>query len=115
MRKGSEMMDFSLPSLRRRSLLTGAAGGAALFAAPAMVRAQGVAPPRAPGAQGGGQTAVIDVNRARTDPIPIALPALVGSDGASSQLGQDIMGVVSSERRRRDGKEKSIISEPFLK
>ncbi len=93
------MTDFLLPSLRRRSLLGGVAGTAALFGAPAMVRAQAVAPPRGPaaGAPGGGQSAVIDVNRARTDPIPIALPGMTGSDGASAQLGQDIMGVVTSD------------------
>jgi TolB protein len=89
------MIDLPMLSLRRRSLLTGAAGSAALLAAPTMVRAQAVAPPR--GAQGGGQTAVIDVDHARTSPIPIAIPALAGSDGASAQLGQDIVGVITSD------------------
>ena len=36
-------------------------------------------------------------NRARTDPIPIAIPPLAGSDGASAQLGQDIVGVISND------------------
>ena len=84
--------------LSRRLLLSGAAGSAALLAAPLAVHAQAVAaPPRAAPAAPGGQTAVIDVNRARTDPIPIAIPAFGGGDGASSQIGQDIAGVVSND------------------
>src|SRR5690348_10797314 len=85
--------------LSRRSLLAGAAGSAALFAAPEAVRAQALAPPAA-GGSGGGQSAVIDVNRARTDPIPIAVPALVGADGSSAQLGQDIANVISNDLAR---------------
>lgn len=77
--------------LTRRSALIGAAGSAALFAAPLAVRAQALAPPQA-GAASGGQTAVIDVNRARTDPIPIAIPTLGGD-----QLGQEIAGVVTND------------------
>ena len=88
-----------IPSLSRRSLLAGAAGSTALFAAPVAVRAQLVAPPPA-AAQGGGQSAVIDVNRARTDPIPIAIPALGGASGGSAQLGQDIAGVISNDLAR---------------
>jgi TolB protein len=84
-------------SIRRRALL---AGSAALLAAPAVVRAQGLAPPSpsAPpaGGSGGGKTAVIDVNRARADPIPIAIPGLGGSD----QLGQDIANVISNDLAR---------------
>ena len=45
---------------------------------------------------GGGQSAVIDVNRARTDPIPIAIPALGGAT-AIRQLGQDIASVVTND------------------
>ena len=41
-------------------------------------------------ANGRRRTAVIDVNRARADPIPIAIPALGGGGGTSAQLGQDI-------------------------
>jgi TolB protein len=73
-------------------LLAGAAGSSALFVPQAAVRAQ--APAAAPQA-GGGRTAVIDVNRARTDPIPIAIPALGGD-----QLGQDIATVVSNDLAR---------------
>ena len=85
--------------LGRRSLLAGAAGSAALFAAPAVVRAQALAPPQA-GPAGGGRSAVIDVNRARTDPIPIAIPTLGGGDGNSAQLGQDIATVVTNDLAR---------------
>jgi TolB protein len=77
--------------LSRRSLLAGAAGSSALFVPQAAVRAQAPAAPQA----GGGRTAVIDVNRARTDPIPIAIPALGGD-----QLGQEIATVVSNDLAR---------------
>ena len=32
-----------------------------------------------------------------TDPIPIAIPPLAGSDGTSAQLGQDIVGVITND------------------
>ncbi len=86
--------------ISRRSLLAGAAGSAALLAAPAAVRAQALAPPPATGAPTGGRSAVIDVNRARTDPIPIAISPLGGGDGASAQLGQEISGVISNDLAR---------------
>ena len=82
------MTGLPLLPLRRRSLL---AGSAALLATPAAVWAQNLTPPPA-GQGGGGKTAVIDVNRARTDPIPIAIPALGGD-----QLGQEIAGVVTND------------------
>jgi TolB protein len=96
--------------LSRRSVLAGAAGSAALFAAPAAVRAQALAPPpqQAPGAGGGGRTAVIDVNRARTDPIPIAIPSFGGE-----QLGQDISTVVSNDLAR-SGLFRPIASQAFI-
>ena len=74
--------------ISRRSLL---AGSAAVLTMPLPALAQA-----APSASGG-QSAVIDVNRARTDPIPIAIPALAGADGASAQLGQDIAGVITND------------------
>ena len=86
--------------LSRRSLLAGAAGSAALFAAPEAVRAQALTPPPSAGGSGGGKSAVIDVNRARTDPIPIAVPPLAGADGNSAQLGQDIANVISNDLAR---------------
>jgi TolB protein len=81
------------PFLGRRSLLGAAAGSAALIGARAPVLAQ-PAPPPAAGA-GGGQTAVIDVNRARADPIPIAITDLAGDP-----LGAQISGVVTADLAR---------------
>ncbi len=79
----------------RRTLIAGGlAGTAAMLAAPAGARAQAASPPA------GGQSAVIDVNRARTDPIPIAIPVLPGSGGDASQLGQNIAQVVSNDLAR---------------
>ena len=43
---------------------------------------------------------MIDVNRARTDPIPIAIPPLVGADGNAGQLGQDIATVITNDLAR---------------
>ena len=94
------MIDLPMLPLSRRSLLAGAAGSAALLAAPAAVRAQALAPPPGQGAPTGGRSAVIDVNRARTDPIPIAVPPLGGADGASAQLGQDIATVINNDLAR---------------
>ena len=74
-------------SVRRRSLLTGAAG----LLAPVPVLAQPAS---------GGQSAVIDVSRARTAPIPLAVPDLGGTDGSAAQLGRDIAGVISNDLAR---------------
>jgi TolB protein len=89
-------------------MLAGAAGSAALFAAPVGVRAQTLAPPQPQQAPGGGRTAVIDVNRARTDPIPIAIPPLGGD-----QLGQDIATVVSNDLAR-SGLFRPIAAQAFI-
>ncbi|HWX48667.1 MAG TPA: Tol-Pal system beta propeller repeat protein TolB [Roseomonas sp.] len=75
---------------RRLALL----GGAGLLAAPSLARAQAPAP--------GGTTAsgqVIDITRARTDPIPIALPDFAGSSPAAQQLGQNITKVIANNLR----------------
>jgi len=95
------------PGFGRRGLLAGAAGSAALLAARVPVLAQTAPPPAAGpgggqaagpvGGAGAGQTAVIDVDRARAAPIPIAIPDLAGLDGASAQLGADIAGVVRND------------------
>ena len=106
------MTGLPMLPLSRRSLLAGAAGSAALFAAPAAVRAQALAPPQA-GPAGGGQSAVIDVNRARTDPIPIAIPTLGGGDGNSAQLGQDIATVVTNDLAR-SGLFRPIAQQAFI-
>jgi len=82
-------------SVGRRGLIASAAG--LLAAAPVPVFAQPVAPPAA---GGNGQSAVIDVNRARSEPIPIAVPDLGGPDGASAQLGHDIGAVIAADLAR---------------
>jgi TolB protein len=85
--------------LGRRSLLAGTAGAASLIGARAPVQAQPAppagAPPPAPGGGAGGQSAVIDVNRARADPIPIAIPDLAGDD-----IGRQISSVVTADLAR---------------
>ncbi len=82
----------------RRRLL---AGAAALIAAPLAARAQPAAAPTPsaaapaapePAAASGAPSAVIDVNRARAAPIPIAIPDLGGSP-----LGAQIAGVITSD------------------
>jgi len=86
------MIHIPNPALGRRGLIAGAAG---LIAAPIAVHTHaGHAQP----ASGG--SAVIDVNRARNEPVPIAVPELDGADGASSQLGHDIAGVISNDLAR---------------
>ncbi|HYZ24991.1 MAG TPA: Tol-Pal system beta propeller repeat protein TolB [Rhodopila sp.] len=80
------MIHIPNPALRRRTLMAGAAG---LVAARTPVFAQQTG--------GGNQSAVIDVNRARTAPIPIAVPDLGGADGASAQLGSQIASVISND------------------
>jgi TolB protein len=83
--------------------MLGAAGTAMALAARVPVRAQPAPPPAAgpggaaPAAAGGQPSAVIDVDRARAAPIPIAIPDLVGSDGNSTQLGRDIAQVITND------------------
>src|ERR1700728_3337678 len=83
------MIHIPNPSVGRRGLIASAAG--LLAAAPIAVLAQPAAPPAGGGAPpapgGGGPSAVIDVDHARSAPIPIAIPDLGGPDGASAQLG----------------------------
>ncbi len=80
------MTDDLTPS--RRRLI---AGTAATLFMPAIARAQ--QPP--PGGAGGG-SAVIDVNRARTEPIPLAVPALTGSGGDAARIGQEMANVITN-------------------
>jgi TolB protein len=47
-----------------------------------------------------GKTAAIDVDRARVEPIPIAIPALAGTGGGTDQLGRDIAGVITNNLGR---------------
>ena len=76
------------PSLSRRGLV---AGGTALLALPVAARAQ---------AATGAQSAVIDVNRARTDPIPVAIQEFNGTGGDASQIGRDISAVITADLAR---------------
>lgn len=78
-------MTFRSPALRRRALLVGATG---LAVSPAAFA-------QSPAASG--QTAVIDVNRARSAPIPIALPNFAGADPQSETLGRQIVEVVAAD------------------
>jgi len=96
------MTGLPLLPLSRRSLLAGAAASAAL---PAVATQALAAPP----ATGGGQTAVIEVNRARTDPIPIAIPALGGNDS----LGQEIATVITNDLAR-SGLFRPISSQAYI-
>ncbi len=98
------MVYLPRPIIGRRPLLFGAAGTAMALATRLPVRAQPVPPPSAapaqgaPGPAGGaGPTAAIDVNHARSAPIPIAIPDLVGADGNSAQLGRDIAQVIIND------------------
>jgi TolB protein len=78
--------------LRRRGLMV---GSAALLALPKVVWAQ--ASPPAAAAGGSGQSAVIDVNRAQVEPIPIAIPVFSAAGGKVSELATGIAGVVSND------------------
>ena len=89
------MIHIPSPHFRRRELLVTAASSLLVAATPAVVHGQALPAP----AGGGGPTAVIDVSRARVEPIPIAIPDL-GGGGASSQLGRDIAGVISADLAR---------------
>ncbi len=88
--------------LGRRGLIAGAAGSAGLLGlggAAAFAQAAPGAPAAAPaaGGAGAGQSAVIDVNRARAAPIPIAIPDLVGADPTSASLGHNIAQVITND------------------
>jgi len=92
------MTGLPLFPVTRRSLLAGAAASAAGLAGPTATFAQAPLPaPTAPAANGAAQSAVIDVSRARADPIPIAIPPLAGADGPSAELGQDIANVITND------------------
>jgi TolB protein len=71
----------------------------ALFGAGAVMVAPGIFTwsmmPRGAAAQG----AVIDITRARTDPIPIAIPAMAGTTPEAQRLGRDIAGVIQANLR----------------
>ena len=81
-----------LPGLRlgRRAL----AFGASALLLPAAGFAQ--TPPPSPK----GASATIDVDRARNEPIPIAIPVFAGADGDAGRLGRDIAGVITNNLAR---------------
>jgi len=76
------------PSFRRRTLLAASAGLTAASRLPSAY------------AQQGQSSAVIDVDRARTDPIPVAIPELVGSNAETQRIGRDIAGVITNNLAR---------------
>jgi TolB protein len=84
----ADMLDPALRTrdllLQRRSLLAAAAAAPVFAAAPAF--AQAAAPAAAPPAQ----TAAIDVDHARTDPIPIAIPDFAGGTDVARGLAEVI-------------------------
>jgi TolB protein len=92
------MTEYSaLPLTSRRTLLGAAAAG---LLTPVAARAQ--TPPAAPAAgaaaaSSGDQSAVIDVNRARAAPIPIAIPDFAGADPQSATLGHNIAQVIIND------------------
>jgi TolB protein len=88
------MTDLPNFAIGRRSILAGAAGSALLLGARDPVFAQQPAP------SGSGQTAVIDVSRARAAPISIAIPDLGGDSGDANQLGRDIAQVITNDLGR---------------
>jgi TolB protein len=86
------------PLLGRRDLV---ARSAALLAVPL---AAPLLTPRAARAQqaaaGAKKSAAIDVEHARAEPIPIALPPLLGAASDTEQLGRDIAGVITNNLSR---------------
>ncbi len=100
------MTNILRSALGRRGLITGVTGSA-LFAAAGRVPVHAQPAPVAPatsgsagatgGASSGTPSAVIDVNRARAAPIPIAIPDLAGADGTASQFGRDIAQVITND------------------
>ena len=104
---------FTAKAFSRRGLIAaGLTGTASLLAAPAgaqFLRAPGApsaaappaaAPGPAPVAGPGGRSAVIDVNRARTDPIPIAVPDFSAGGGDAGRLARDFAQVISNNLAR---------------
>ncbi len=90
--------DSSLPnhSLLGRRGLIGAT--ASLLAAPAALAQS--APPAAPGAATPPQSAVIDVNRARTAPIPVALPNFATDNAVLADMAAQITSVITNDLAR---------------
>jgi TolB protein len=81
--RGETLMSPS--GVGRRSLIAGAAG---LAMSPQLAHAQAA------------KTAEITVDRARTEPIPIAIPNLVAAGGDAATLGRDIATVITNNLAR---------------
>lgn len=78
-------------NLNRRSLLT---GGAAAMVAPGIWTT-----PLPAAAQSGSPPTIVDITRARTEPIPIAIPDMAGTGGEGARLGQQISRVITNNLR----------------
>jgi TolB protein len=84
------MNPYSRFALTRRRMLAGAGAG---LVAPGIF-----ATPLPAAAQQATQGAVIDITRARTDPIPVAIPDLAGA-GDGARVGRDIARVIQANLR----------------
>ena len=82
------------PILNRRTLL---AGGAAALVAPGVWTTP--LPAAAQGAAGGNQPTIVDITRARTEPIPIAIPNMAGTGSEGARLGQQMATVITNNLR----------------
>jgi len=78
---------MSLLHLRRRHLILGGAGTVVASLLPESLAAQA------------NQTTVIDVTRARTDPVPIAIPDMAGATPDAQRVGRDIARVIQANLR----------------
>ncbi len=85
---GSEFLPPS--GLGRRGLIAASATTLALPAAAQQAPAPAAGKP-------GAASAVIDVNRARAAPIPIAIPSFTGGTSANPNLGRDMAAVVTAD------------------
>jgi TolB protein len=83
-------------SLSRRGL----AVGAAALILPNRLYAQGASAIAPAGAATTAADSAIIVDRARIDPIPIAIPVFAGADVDSMRLGNDIAGVITNNLAR---------------
>ena len=101
------MTDHVPALLGRRGLLGATASLLAVPAALAQTAPPAAAPATAP------QSAVITVNQARTEPIPIAIPNFPGADDQMSALGAQITGVISDDLSR-SGLFKAISQQAFI-
>jgi len=80
-------------NVNRRSLL---AGGAAAMVAPGIWTTP---LPASAQTAGGSPPTIVDITRARTEPIPIAIPDMAGTGGEGARLGQQISRVITNNLR----------------